>query len=124
MFGGRKWNPLRSRYDSGDFSWDQLCVGMFIFSSLLLLLPTLLVYYVVFLAVWHCLRIVLQSHYSIKPFLRNYSCDCVYCFFKGHSDDLFGSSIVYLAIRCYSGFSDLHRWPVNRIFLDIYISGY
>ena len=51
MFGGRKWNPLRSRYDSGDFSWDQLCVGMFIFSSLLLLLPTLLVYYVVFLVV-------------------------------------------------------------------------
>nr|SVE73128.1 EOG090X0BA1 [Ceriodaphnia reticulata] len=50
MFGGRKWNPLRSRFDSGDFAWDQLCVGMFIFSSLLLLLPTLLVYYVVFLA--------------------------------------------------------------------------
>nr|SVE76577.1 EOG090X0BA1 [Daphnia longispina] len=54
MFGGRKWNPLRSRYDSGDFSWDQLCVGMFIFSSLLLLLPTLLVYYVVFLALRLC----------------------------------------------------------------------
>lgn len=51
MFGGRKWNPLRSRIDSGEFSWDQLCVGMFIFSSLLLLLPTLLVYYIVFLAV-------------------------------------------------------------------------
>jgi phosphatidylinositol glycan class Q protein len=62
MFGGRKWNPLRSRYDSGDFSWDQLCVGMFIFSSLLLLLPTLLVYYVVFLAVRH---ITLASYCSL-----------------------------------------------------------
>nr|SVE94430.1 EOG090X0BA1 [Simocephalus serrulatus] len=50
MFGGRKWNPLRLRIDSGEFAWDQLCVGMFIFSSLLLLLPTLLVYYIVFLA--------------------------------------------------------------------------
>ena len=51
MFGGRKWNPLRSRVDYGHFTWDQLCVGMFIFSSLLLLSPTILVYYVVFLAV-------------------------------------------------------------------------
>nr|SVE92581.1 EOG090X0BA1 [Megafenestra aurita] len=50
MFGGRKWNPLRSRIDSGQFTWDQLCVGMFIFSSLLLLLPTLFVYYIVFLS--------------------------------------------------------------------------
>nr|SVE73749.1 EOG090X0BA1 [Daphnia atkinsoni] len=54
MFGGRKWNSLRSRIDSGEFSWDQLCVGMFIFSSLLLLLPTLLVYYIVFLALRLC----------------------------------------------------------------------
>nr|SVE74373.1 EOG090X0BA1 [Daphnia barbata] len=60
MFGGRKWNPLRSRIDSGEFSWDQLCVGMFIFSSLLLLLPTLLVYYVVFLALRLCV-LVLQG---------------------------------------------------------------
>ena len=51
LFGGRKWNPLRSRVDYGQFTWDQLCVGMFIFSSLLLLLPTVLVYYIVFLAV-------------------------------------------------------------------------
>nr|SVE75949.1 EOG090X0BA1 [Daphnia hispanica] len=58
MFGGRKWNPLRSRIDSGEFSWDQLCVGMFIFSSLLLLLPTLLVYYIVFLALRLCVLFV------------------------------------------------------------------
>nr|SVE93810.1 EOG090X0BA1 [Scapholeberis mucronata] len=50
MFGGQKWNPLRSRIDSGDFTWDQLCVGMFIFSTLSLLLPTIFVYYAVFLA--------------------------------------------------------------------------
>nr|SVE79681.1 EOG090X0BA1 [Daphnia magna] len=66
MFGGRKWNPLRSRIDSGEFSWDQLCVGMFIFSSLLLLLPTLLVYYIVFLALRLCV-LLLQG--TLKRFI-------------------------------------------------------
>lgn len=63
MLGGRKWNPLRQRVDTGHFTWDQLCVGMFIFCSLLLLLPTILVYYIVFLA----LRlVVLVAHSSLK----------------------------------------------------------
>ena len=51
MFKGSKWNPLRQRVDSGHFSRDQLCIGMFIASSLLMLLPTILVYYIVFLLV-------------------------------------------------------------------------
>ena len=63
MLGGRKWNPLRQRVDTGHFTWDQLCVGMFIFCSLLLLLPTILVYYIVFLS----LRlVVLVAHGSLK----------------------------------------------------------
>lgn len=63
MFGGRKWNPLRQRVDSGHFNWDQLCVGMFIASTLLLLLPTIVVFYTVF----SVLRVfVLSIHGTLK----------------------------------------------------------
>lgn len=51
MFRGRKWNPLHHRVDVGHFSLDQLGVGMFIASSLLFFLPTILVFYIVFLSV-------------------------------------------------------------------------
>lgn len=62
MFSGRKWNPLRLRVDTGHFGWDQLCVGMLIFSTLLFLLPTILVYYIVFLAVRAVYKLLLKSY--------------------------------------------------------------
>ncbi|XP_049951238.1 phosphatidylinositol N-acetylglucosaminyltransferase subunit Q [Schistocerca serialis cubense] len=48
LFLGRKWNPLRERVDSCKYSNDQLFVGTLAFTILLFLLPTTLMYYVVF----------------------------------------------------------------------------
>ncbi|KAJ1527835.1 hypothetical protein ONE63_007776 [Megalurothrips usitatus] len=48
LFLGRKHNPLRERVDSCEYSLDQLFVGTLAFTILLFLLPTTLMYYVVF----------------------------------------------------------------------------
>lgn len=48
LFLGRKWNPLRERVDSCKYSNDQLFVGTLAFTILLFLLPTTMMYYVVF----------------------------------------------------------------------------
>jgi len=48
---GRKWNPLRLRIDSVTLSLSELFLGAFGFTVALFLLPTICIYYVVFLAV-------------------------------------------------------------------------
>ncbi|XP_039131258.1 phosphatidylinositol N-acetylglucosaminyltransferase subunit GPI1 isoform X2 [Dioscorea cayenensis subsp. rotundata] len=46
LFRGRKWNPLRQRLDSYDYTVEQHVVGSLVFTPLLLLLPTTSVFYI------------------------------------------------------------------------------
>ncbi|KAK7244486.1 hypothetical protein RIF29_39309 [Crotalaria pallida] len=48
LFRGRKWNPLRERLDSFDYTVKQHIVGSLLFTPLLLLLPTTSVFYIFF----------------------------------------------------------------------------
>lgn len=48
LFRGKKLNVLRSRVDSGNYNIDQLLLGTIMFTVLLLLLPTVLVFYLAF----------------------------------------------------------------------------
>ena len=48
LFVGKKWNVLRLRVDSVTYEADQLILGTLLFTILLFLLPTSLLYYVVF----------------------------------------------------------------------------
>lgn len=48
LFRGRKWNPLRKRLDSYDYTVEQHVVGSLLFTPLLLLLPTTSVFYIFF----------------------------------------------------------------------------
>jgi len=48
LFRGKKYNPLRNRVDTAECDTQQLFLGTLIFTVLIFLLPTVLVYYVVF----------------------------------------------------------------------------
>ncbi|QHN84556.1 Phosphatidylinositol N-acetylglucosaminyltransferase subunit Q [Arachis hypogaea] len=48
IFSGRKWNPLRQRLDSFDYTVKQHIVGSLLFTPLILLLPTTSVFYIFF----------------------------------------------------------------------------
>ncbi|PIA40848.1 hypothetical protein AQUCO_02400120v1 [Aquilegia coerulea] len=48
LFRGRKWNPLRQRFDSYDYTVKQHVIGSLLFTPLLLLLPTTSVFYIFF----------------------------------------------------------------------------
>ncbi|XP_012067075.1 uncharacterized protein LOC105630013 isoform X2 [Jatropha curcas] len=48
LFRGRKWNPLRQRLDSYNYTVKQHIVGSLLFTPLLLLLPTTSVFYIFF----------------------------------------------------------------------------
>ncbi|CAK8543145.1 unnamed protein product [Lathyrus sativus] len=48
LFRGRKWNPLRQRLDSFEYTVKQHIVGSLLFTPLLLLLPTTSVFYIFF----------------------------------------------------------------------------
>ncbi|XVF38101.1 hypothetical protein REPUB_Repub20aG0069100 [Reevesia pubescens] len=48
IFRGQKWNPLRQRLDSFDYTVKQHVVGSLLFTPLLLLLPTTSVFYIFF----------------------------------------------------------------------------
>lgn len=48
LFRGRKWNPLRQRLDSYEYSVEEHVVGSLLFTPLLLLLPTTSVFYIFF----------------------------------------------------------------------------
>ena len=49
LFMGKKWNILRERIDSYDYDNSQLLVGTIIFTILLFLLPTMSMYFLIFL---------------------------------------------------------------------------
>lgn len=63
LFRGQKYNPLRQRVDSCDYDTNQLILGTIFFTSLLFLLPTTVMFYVIFLS----LRIV---QFSIQFLIR------------------------------------------------------
>ncbi|OAY66976.1 Phosphatidylinositol N-acetylglucosaminyltransferase subunit Q, partial [Ananas comosus] len=48
LFRGRKWNPLRQRLDSYDYTVEQHVVGSLLFTPILLLLPTTSAFYIFF----------------------------------------------------------------------------
>ncbi|XP_021637989.2 uncharacterized protein LOC110633619 isoform X2 [Hevea brasiliensis] len=48
LFRGRKWNPLRQRLDSYNYTVKQHVVGSLLFTPLLLLLPTTSAFYIFF----------------------------------------------------------------------------
>ncbi|KAI5682766.1 hypothetical protein M9H77_03994 [Catharanthus roseus] len=48
LFRGRKWNPLRERLDSYDYTVEQHVIGTLLFTPLLLLLPTISSFYTFF----------------------------------------------------------------------------
>ncbi|KAL0316783.1 UNVERIFIED_CONTAM: Phosphatidylinositol N-acetylglucosaminyltransferase subunit Q [Sesamum radiatum] len=48
LFRGRKWNPLRLRLDSYDYTVEQHVVGSLLFTPILLLLPTTSAFYIFF----------------------------------------------------------------------------
>jgi len=59
LFRGKKKNPLRNRIDTCEFDFAQLFVGTLVFTILLFLFPTVLLYYIVFTAL-RLLTLVLQ----------------------------------------------------------------
>ncbi|PJF16533.1 hypothetical protein PSACC_03708 [Paramicrosporidium saccamoebae] len=63
LFRGRKWNVLRERLDSADYDLDQLLLGTILFSGLVFLFPTVVVYYLLFLGsmlYWMGIELVLR----------------------------------------------------------------
>jgi phosphatidylinositol glycan class Q protein len=56
LFRGKKWNVLKERIDSQQFSLDQLLLGTVLFTCLIFLYPTFLFYYLLFLAVPFCIH--------------------------------------------------------------------
>ncbi|KZV18294.1 hypothetical protein F511_25398 [Dorcoceras hygrometricum] len=48
LFRGQKWNPLRQRLDSYDYTVEQHVVGSLLFTPILLLLPTTSAFYIFF----------------------------------------------------------------------------
>lgn len=48
LFRGKKWNVLKQRQDSEDFTLDQLLMGTVMFTILVFLFPTVFFYYLLF----------------------------------------------------------------------------
>ncbi|KAK1275440.1 hypothetical protein QJS04_geneDACA004020 [Acorus gramineus] len=68
LFRGRKWNPLRQRFDSYDYTVKQHVVGSLLFTPLLLLVPTTSVFYIFFtniVASFSCFSILIELAISI-----------------------------------------------------------
>ncbi|GAB2295576.1 hypothetical protein Dimus_029737 [Dionaea muscipula] len=68
LFRGRKWNPLRHRLDSYDYTVEQHIVGSLLFTPLLLLLPTTSLFYVFFTIMnttITCLRLLIEMIISV-----------------------------------------------------------
>ncbi|CAI9099750.1 OLC1v1036614C1 [Oldenlandia corymbosa var. corymbosa] len=58
LFRGKKWNPLRGRLDSYDYTVEQHIVGSLLFTPLLLLLPTTSAFYIFFAIINSVINIV------------------------------------------------------------------
>nr|XP_015639732.1 N-acetylglucosaminyl-phosphatidylinositol biosynthetic protein gpi1 isoform X1 [Oryza sativa Japonica Group] len=68
LFRGRKWNPLRQRLDSYDYTVEQHVVGSLLFTPVLVLLPTTSIFYIFFSMLSTaviCLCILLEITVSI-----------------------------------------------------------
>ena len=50
LFRGKKWNSLRNRVDTTEYTMDQLLVGMLLFSMLFCTFATVMAYYLLFTA--------------------------------------------------------------------------
>ena len=50
LFRGKKWNALKNRVDSCDYNTNQLLLGTIVFTTLLFLLPTTIVFAALFLS--------------------------------------------------------------------------
>ncbi|TVU18585.1 hypothetical protein EJB05_34692, partial [Eragrostis curvula] len=68
LFRGRKWNPLRQRLDSYDYTVEQHVVGSLLFTPVLLLIPTTSVFYIFFSILTTtiiCLCVILEIVVSV-----------------------------------------------------------
>ncbi|XP_044733371.1 phosphatidylinositol N-acetylglucosaminyltransferase subunit Q [Chrysoperla carnea] len=72
LFLGRKYNPLRNRVDSCQYSHRQLFVGTLAFTILLFLLPTTTMYYAVFATLRLCLIAIDEILLKLKIMLQNF----------------------------------------------------
>ncbi|XP_002160233.2 phosphatidylinositol N-acetylglucosaminyltransferase subunit Q [Hydra vulgaris] len=66
LFMGKKWNVLRCRLDSVTYEADQFILGTILFTTLMFLLPTTVLYYVVFATLRMC---VLVTQFSLTFFI-------------------------------------------------------
>ncbi|XP_076267055.1 phosphatidylinositol glycan anchor biosynthesis class Q isoform X1 [Rhynchophorus ferrugineus] len=71
LFIGRKFNPLRNRVDSCEYSSNQLFIGTLGFTIMLFLLPTTLMYYTVFVALRLATVITIELIHALKNALNN-----------------------------------------------------
>nr|CAH7744356.1 unnamed protein product [Callosobruchus chinensis] len=102
LFIGRKYNPLRNRVDSCQYSLNQLSIGTMGFTVLLFLLPTTTLYYAVFSmfrllilsvnALLQCLRYLLNAlpiYVTCLWILRSSSVAGTVCISWKHNEDSF-----------------------------------
>ncbi|RWS29776.1 phosphatidylinositol N-acetylglucosaminyltransferase subunit Q-like protein [Leptotrombidium deliense] len=71
LFRGKKWNQLKHRVDSYSYGNDQLFIGTLTFTILIFLLPTVLLYYLVFLV----LRLIILSVKLLLKFTITKFCE-------------------------------------------------
>ncbi|CAH1423972.1 unnamed protein product [Lactuca virosa] len=60
LFRGQKWNPLRERLDSYDYTVEQHIVGSLLFTPLLLVLPTTSAFYMSFTIMYTTIGFILM----------------------------------------------------------------
>lgn len=66
LFRGKKWNQLLSRVDSYSYDNEQLFIGTILFTILLFLLPTVIMYYVVFVVLRILTLAVKESKFCLE----------------------------------------------------------
>jgi phosphatidylinositol glycan class Q protein len=71
LFRGKKWNVLKQRIDSCDYSIDQLLLGTLLFTILFFLLPTTWAFYL-YLFIVYCLVLVVHTVTCILLELANH----------------------------------------------------
>lgn len=61
LFYGKKYNVLRNRVDFNDYEFDQLLLGIIVFSILIYLMPTVFIFYLTFAVARICLLIITST---------------------------------------------------------------
>lgn len=72
LFPGKKWNFLRSRVDSVEYDVDRLFIGTLLFTILLFLFPTVLLYYIVFTSLRLLVLIAQSFLYGVVALLNSF----------------------------------------------------